>query len=247
MKYKIMWSGLADKNYYNVIAQYCLPSWEALPGDKNIVHDSNVIKISNIDITPWDNIHNKQSNFLKRNPRKKVWNFWRKMQSQVWAARTFKNDYDFVILLDTDIEILSNFNANEFEKELDKFIESNLVWGTGRSQSRLHDSGFIILNTCHPLYDKVINNYENIWEGNDYKLSSLSKPYDGHAVESMFEEYPSYKIMNTDYGKGFHVYNLGFVHYGSKIPKSLRSNSTYPGDVIVHEYTKDIIVKQYKN
>jgi hypothetical protein len=247
MKYNLLWSGLADEKYYNAIAQYCLPSWTKLPGDKNIIHDSNSIHIDRIFITPWDSVHNKDSKFLLRKPSKKVWSFWRKMRSQVWAARTFKEHYDFVVLLDTDIEILESFDKNKLEKELEKFIDSNLVWATGRSQSRLHDSGFIVLNTRHELYNSVIDDYEDTWEGEDCKLSTLAKPYDGHAVESMFEKYPSYKIMNTDYGKGFHVYDLGLVHYGSKIPKSLRSNSTYPGDVIVHEYTKDIIVKRHKN
>lgn len=246
MKYKIMWSGLADENYYNVIAKYCLPSWTILPGDKHIVHDGNSINIDDIAVTPWEIVSNKQSNFLKRHPSKKVWSFWRKMQSQTWAARKFKKDYDFVILLDTDIEILESFDEIKFEKELDKFIDSDLIWATGRSQSRLHDSGFIILNTSHELYDSVLNDYEDIWEGEDCKLSKLKKPYDGHAVESMFEKYPSYKIMNTDYGKGFHVYDLGLVHYGSKIPKNLRSKSTEPGHVIVDQYTKDILVKKYK-
>lgn len=246
MKYKVLWSGLADEKYYNVIAKYCLPSWTVLPGDKNIIHDGNSIHIDSIRITPWDEADNKKSKFLLRNPSKKVWSFWRKMRSQVWAARKFKEQYDFVVLLDTDIEILNSFDKNKFEEELDKFIDSDLVWATGRSQSRLHDSGFIILNTSHKLYDNVISDYEDIWEGDDCKLSLLAKPYDGHAVESMFEKHPSYKIMNTDYGKGLHVYDLGMVHYGSKIPKSIRSNSTDLGHIIVNEYTKDIIVKKYK-
>jgi len=246
MKYKLLWSGLADENYYNVIAKYCLPSWSILPGDKNVVHDGNIINIESISITPWDSINNKKSKFLLRNPSKKVWNFWRKMQCQVWTARSFKEKYDFIVLLDTDIEILNSFDNKKLEKELNNFINSGLVWATGRSNRRGHDSGFIILNTRHELFDQVINDYENIWEGEECKLSALAKPYDGHAVESMFNNYPSYKIMNTDYGKGFHVYDLGLVHYGSKIPKSLRSNSKESGHVIVENYTKDIIIKKYK-
>ena len=248
MKYKLIWSGLADENYYNVIAQYCLPSWKNLPGDKNVIHDSNSINIDSVRVIPWSIVNNKNSNFLLNLPRKKVWSFWRKMRSQVWAAKRFKEGYDFIILLDTDIEVLDNFNEIAFEKELEQFLDSGLVWATGRSQSRLHDSGFIVLNTSHPLYDNVINDYENIWEGDDCKIASLEKPYDGHAVESMFEQYPSYKIMNTDYGRGLHVYNLGFVHYGSKLPKALRQeNPTKNGKELIEIYTKDIVVKNYKN
>jgi len=245
MKYKIIWSGLSDENYYNTIAQYCLPTWQKLPGDKNIIHDSNAINIEGINITPWNIVPNNNSKFLEKRPNKKPWSFWRKMQSQIWAARNYKKDYNFVVLLDTDIEILKTFDILKFEEELDKFVESNFVWATGRSQSRLHDSGFIILNTSHDLYDQVISDYENIWESG--KISELRKPYDGIAVESMFEKYPSYKIMNTDYGKGLHVYNLGLVHYGSKIPKGLRSKSEEPGHVIVEDYIKDIKLKKYKN
>jgi hypothetical protein len=245
MKYKLLWSGLADENYYNVIARYCIPSWTMLSGDKNIVSDSNIIKIPGISITKWNSIENVNSNFLKLNPSKKTWSFWRKMQCQVWAARSFKANYDFIILLDTDIEIL-DLNENKFEKELDNFINSGLPWATGRSQSRLHDSGFIIINTKHKLLDELINYYENIWETD--KIHQLAKPYDGHAVESMFNLYPSYKIMNTDYGKGLHVYDLGFVHYGSKLPKALRAdNPDTAGKQLIEDYTKDIIVKKYKN
>jgi hypothetical protein len=123
---------------------------------------------------------------------------------------------------------------------------SELPWATWRSQSRLHDSGFIIFNTKHDLLDEVINFYEDIWESG--KIHKLEKPYDGHAVESMFERYPSYKIMNTDYGKGLHVYDLGFVHYGSKLPKALRQeNPDKEGKELVEIYTKNIVVKKYKN
>jgi hypothetical protein len=240
-----MWSGLADENYYNVIAQHCLPSWKKLPGDKNIVHDSAAIRLPFLSITQYNDIEDKDCEFLKTNPNKKPWSFWRKMQSQVWAVRNFKKDYDFVILLDTDIEVL-DFEINKFEKELDKFVESNLPWATGRSQSRLHDSGFIIFNTKHSLLDKVIDTYEDIWESG--AIHKLAKPYDGHAVESMFDKYPSYKIMNTDYGRGMHVYDLGFVHYGSKLPKALRQeNPGKAGKELVEIYTKNIVVKKYKN
>lgn len=244
MKYKIVWSGLADDRYYEVIAKFCLPSWNKLPGEKNIITDSDRIVFPFINITPWNTVENRNSKFLLKKPSKKTWSFWRKMQSQVWAARNYKLDYDFVILLDTDIEILDSFDLIKLEDELEKFLKSGFVWATGRSQSRLHDSGFIILNTKHQLYDKVMNDYENIWETE--KISQLRKPYDGIAVESMFDDYPSYKVSNIDYGKGFHVYDIGLVHYGSKIPKKIRIESQESGRKIVEEYTKDIVVKQYK-
>lgn len=242
--HKIFWSGLADKDYYDYIAKYCLSSWKKLPGEKTIVHNDNIINLPFLKIINQDTVLNRECDFLKTNPKKKTLNFWRKMQSQVWAIRNLTS-CDFLVLLDTDIEVLDTFNEEKFNLELDKFKESNLPWATGRSQSRLHDSGFIVLKIDHPLIRELTDYYENIWESG--KIYELKKSYDGHAVESMFEKYPSYKIMNTDYGSGFHVYDLGFVHYGSKIPKSLRANFNGPGIELVKKHTENIITKKYKN
>lgn len=244
MKFNLCWAGLADAHYYDHIAKYCLPSWNKLPGKKYVIHESNKISIDGINIVDWNIVPNNKSKFLEITSKTKPLNFWRKMQSQVWAARNL-NDCDFLILLDTDIEVL-DFDSNMFENMLEKFQDSEFIWATGRSQSRLHDSGFIVLKTSHLKYNEIIDHYENIWESGD--IIKLEKPYDGHAVESMFEKYPSYKIMNIDYGKGLHVYDLGFVHYGSKMPKALRQgNPNKDGKELIEIYTKDIVVKKYKN
>ena len=241
-KMKIIWSGLADAKYYEYIAKYCLPSWKKLPGEKFIVHDSNVIKSKHLNIVDWKNIVNNDANFLKLTARKKSQNFWRKMQSQVWAGRNLR-DCDYIVLLDTDIEVL-DFNQELFEQEMNNFKESGHIWATGRSQSRLHDSGFIVLDAKHPDLDKLLDHYENIWESGD--IFKLNKSYDGNAVESMFDEYPSYKIMNTDYGKGLHIYDVGVVHYGSKMPKQMRAECTGNVKEMLDDHTRDIIIKRYK-
>jgi hypothetical protein len=242
MKYKLIWSGLADGQYWNYIAKYCVPSWEKLPGSKYIIHDDILISLPFVDLIDWACVPNNDSAFLKTNPRKKPWNFWKKMQSQVWSIRNLK-DCDFLILLDTDIEIL-DFNDKSFEKELTKLKESGLIWATGESNRQGHDSGFIVLNMSHPRLEELTNYYENIWEsGNIYKLK---KWYDGHAVESMFEKYPSHKIKNRDYGSGLHVYDMGMVHYGSKIPKQLRAEWKGDGKSLVEKRLSEIVIKKYK-
>ena len=53
--------------------------------------------------------------------------------------------------------------------------------------------------------------------------------------------------MNTDYGKGLHIYDVGVVHYGSKIPKALRAECNIDTKTMLDEYTKNIIVKKYKD
>jgi hypothetical protein len=243
MKYNIKWSGLADKKYWEYIAQYCVPSWKTLPGEKYIITDSKDITLSKFNLIDWERVPNLEAKFLKLTNRLKPLNFWRKMQSQVWAIRNL-TDCDFLVLLDTDIEIL-DFNKDMFFKEIDKLIESNHVWATGESNRRGHDSGFIVLNMSHPKLKELTDYYENIWEtGNIFKLD---KWYDGHAVESMFEVYPSYKIQNRDYGSGLHLYELGLVHYGSKLPKQLRAEWKSDGKSLVEKRLSEIAIKQYKN
>jgi hypothetical protein len=244
MSYKILWSGLADDNYYNVIARHCLPSWFKLPGHKQVIHDASSIHIPSIEVAPWDPIPNMNSNFLKISPSKKTWNFWRKMQSQVWAVRKYKTDYDFIVLLDTDIEIL-DFDAKLFDQELKNLLESNCVWMTGQSQLKKLDAGFITINTKHPLLDELITYYENIWETN--KIFELPKSYDGDAVSSMFDIYPSYKLKNTDYGKGMHIYDVGAVHWGSKEPKALRAAWGGDGKSLVEKRLSEIVIKKKKS
>jgi hypothetical protein len=131
-----------------------------------------------------------------------------------------------------------------FNEELNKFKDSNLIWATGQSNRRGHDSGFIVLNVAHPQLKELTDHYENIWESGD--IFKLAKWYDGHAVESMFEKYPSYKIKNKDYGSGLHVYELGLVHYGSKIPKALRAEWQGDGKSLIEKRLSEIEIKKYK-
>jgi len=239
----IIWSGLADKHYYEYIAKYCLPSWKKLPGKKYVIHDSDKINISGINIVDWNTVGNYDANFLKLTDRLKPLNFWRKMQSQVWAAKNLI-DCDFLVLLDTDIEIL-DFDIDQFNKEMECFVESDLIWATGESNRGGHDSGFIVLKMNHPNLSELLAYYENIWESGD--IFKLEKWYDGHAVESMFSLYPSYKIKNRDYGSGLHLYNIGMVHYGSKLPKALRAEWKGDGKSLVEKRLSEIVIKKYKS
>ena len=142
------------------------------------------------------------------------------MQSQVWALKNLRN-YDWVVLLDTDIEVL-DFNESEFKKILDEIRKTEVIWATGESQKLKLDAGHIIVNMRDSRLNDLIFDYENIWESG--KIFELDRYYDGHAVESLIKtKYPSYKIKNTDHGGGLHTYSIGTVHYGSKIPKLLRA------------------------
>jgi hypothetical protein len=215
----IAWSGLADSRYFHHIAKYCLPSWQKLPGDKYIVHDSNDINDPNINVIKWEHAYNKNAEFTKKCKKTKPVNFWRKMQSQIWALKNLK-EYEWVVLLDTDVEIL-DFNQVEFNEILKSIKSTRHFWATGESHRKKLDAGHIVINMRDPRLNQFIYDYENIWESGE--IFSLSRSYDGEAVESLFSLYPSVKIPNIDHGGGLHTYTLGTVHYGSKIPKLLRA------------------------
>lgn len=240
MTHKVIWSGLADKKYWEYIAKYCVPSWTTLPGHKQIINDGSKIKLKGIEIIDWKDVPNKNAKFVSGS--KKQDGFWRKMQSQVWALKTFKN-YDWVVLLDTDVEIL-NFNQELFLEILQNTQEGNFMWATGESQKRKLDAGHIIVNMKHPSLPEFIKEYEDIWESG--KIFDLRKAYDGDAVQSLLEKYPSYKIKNRDYGQGLHLYELGTVHWGSKEPKALRAAWTDSGQSLVEKRLLEIEIKNYK-
>jgi hypothetical protein len=243
MNYKIAWSGLADAGYWNMIAKHCVPSWVELPGDKFLVHDSDIINLNFVEIIDWHKIYNKKSKFLTMTNKSKPLNFWKKMQSQIWALKNLTS-YDFLILLDTDVEIL-DFNKEKFNKELEQLKASGFVWATGCSQTGGLDAGHIIINMSHPQLNELITDYENIWESGE--ILKLKKWYDGDAVESLFEKYPSHRIKNRDYGSGLHIYEIGTVHWGSKLPKQLRAEWKGDGKSLVKKRLSEITIKKYKN
>ena len=233
---RIAWSGLADSNYYHYIAKYCLPSWRKLPGDKYIIHDAKDIEDPNFNIIDWQTSYNRYSKFTEFCNRTKPMNFWRKMQSQIWALKNLRA-YDFVVLMDTDVEVFS-FNNNEFQSIIDGIKNTNVIWATGQSQKNKLDAGHIVVNLHDSKLDELIYDYENIWESGD--IFKLRRYYDGEAVNSLItDKYPSYKIRNTDHGGGLHTYTLGTVHYGSKIPKLLRALWDGNTDLLVEQMIND--------
>jgi hypothetical protein len=243
MNYKIAWSGLADKIYWEYIAKFCVPSWTKLPGDKFVIHDGKSIKIKGITTVSWEEANDPGARYLQLSNNKKSGNFWRKMRSQLWAIENLK-DYDIVVLLDTDVEIL-DFDTQKFEKILKDLVDSNMIWATGESQLRKLDAGHIVINMKHPDVSKLFSEYEDMW--NSGKIFNLRHSYDGDVVESMLEKYPSLKIQNRDYGSGLHVYEIGTVHWGSKLPKQLRAEWPGDGKSLVEKRLSEITIKKYKN
>lgn len=241
--FNVAWAGLADHVYWHNIARFCVPSWKDLPGDKFVIHDSDKIDLPGINVVDWNSVLDPSARFITLTRNNKQMGFFRKMQSQRWAIRNLTK-YDFVVLLDTDVEVIG-FNQAVFDKVLVDLKESGKVWATGESQLRKLDAGHIVVNMRHEKVKELFDVYENVWNSGD--IFNLEKAYDGHVVESLFERYPSLKITNRDYGAGMHIYELGTVHWGSKLPKKLRAEWEGDGKSLVEQRLSEISIKHYKH
>jgi hypothetical protein len=221
MKLNIAWAGLADLNYWNHIAKYCVPSWKELPGDKFLICDSDDVLIPSVNVVQWDNVVNPNAKFpTTYSQSRKQTNFWRKMQSQVWAIKNLKK-YDCLVLLDTDIEVY-DLKLEILYDTLILLQNKNLLWATGESNDGFLDAGVIIINCKHPEIDNFVKIYEDFWETGKIKL--LEHRYDGDVVAKMLELYESVKIKNFNHGRGMHSYDIGLFHWGSKESKPIRQN-----------------------
>lgn len=221
---KIAFLGLCDQQYYDHIGKYCLPSWESLPGDKFLITDILDIKEDFLKIIDLTNVLDLESNFIKKfQTSKKVYNFWKKMQSQCWAIKNFKK-YDWVVLLDTDIENI-NFDKVMFDQYLEKIKKNNQLWGIGFKRNMFDDSidsGFIVVNMLHRDVDVAFKEYENFW--NQGKIYDLKKAYDGNVMWEMIKKFPGEYFLTTSYGQGRFIYDIGLIHWGGGEPKEFRKS-----------------------
>lgn len=215
---QIAWSGLSDYNYWNNIAGLCVPSWKDLPGDKFLVTDKIDLTVEGISLIDWQQVGDNYSGFpTKFSQGKKQTNFWRKMKSQIWAIKNLKK-YDWVVLLDTDIEV-HKFNNLILENILSDIRKQNKLWSVGCSNEGV-DAGFIIVDMQNNQVDDFFKEYENFWE--EGHILKLKNGYDGDVVEEMTHRYEPLFVynINTDYGQYF--YDVGLYHWGSKISKPIR-------------------------
>lgn len=228
MEHKIAWVGLADKKYWEYIAQYCVPSWEKLPGDKFIITDDLTMCSNDFaKLIDLNEVKNHNAQFLNNKVSKKTVNFWKKMQTQRWAISALKA-YDWVVLMDTDIEAI-NFNYEHFKNDLDQIKSNNNVWGIGFKREKLDDSvdsGFIVANMRHNSINTAFQAYEHFWESGE--IFTLEKSYDGNVMAEMIKKFPAFLFLTTGYGNGKWLYDFGLFHWGGKLPKEIRQSLSDP-------------------
>lgn len=223
------WVTIADYQYYHHIAKLCLPSWDKLPGEKFLITDLTETDLPHMTTIAWDSVKNHNSVFLKNCKSNKAYNFWKKMQAQNWALCNLTG-YDFVVLMDSDIESY-NFDPGQFENILWSMRQQGLMWATSHrmnhilsKESMVLDAGIIIFDLANPNLRSWRNAYQQIWESG--AIYYLPHPYDGDAVICMMRHHPSLRFGFYTIGKGQNFYPMGFMHWGSGVGKQRRRTLT---------------------
>jgi hypothetical protein len=230
----IAWSGLSDYNYWTHIASLCVPSWKNLPGDKFLITDEKKFLIDGVSLIDWNDVANVDLGFpVNFSQGKKQTNFWRKMKSQIWAIKNLKK-YDWVILLDADIEIYK-FDDLLLEKILLGIKEKNVLWSVGKSLEGV-DAGFIIIDMAHNHLDNFFKEYEAFWE--EGHILNLKNAYDGNVIEEMTKKYEPIFVPNIKIGPGQYYYEVGLYHWGSKDSKPIRKNLINSSEYIMERLKK---------
>lgn len=174
---KILWTSGTSKDYYQTVSSKTLPTWNYLKGNKLLYLDDvfDIIEIETkiTDFSKW------QAPVKLSSAERK---FYRKSRSILSALEN--TNYDYIIWIDGDVEILQEPNLSEIlptNDDLMSVVKKPGKDGTGT------DTGFIAFNTNHKNISYFIEEYSNYWISD--KLNSLPFRYDACVLEKIVEKY----------------------------------------------------------
>lgn len=187
---KICWITGFNKNYYKEVSSKSLTTWSKLQGDIILLAEFDV----NNEALPFKSIdiRNASANFDKNKVNEiavaggKFFKFFRKTLSVWYGLTNLKDQYDYIIWLDSDVIVNSVFDPELFLPNNDQ------LFSTIFKQDRLPDSGFIAFNTNHKDYNYFVNDYINYYF--DGRIYNLKNPWDNYILE--------------DYAKNKNIRNL---------------------------------------
>jgi len=179
---KICWVTSFNSTYYDNVAKYTLKNWHMLHGDKILLSEMD------IDLIPFDFRKIDIKDIDKQNPEfskyfsqyKKAYRFYKKACSIDYALRKFKDSYDYIMWLDSDVVIKETFDPLLFVPNTDQLYSS--IFKT----DNLPDSGFIGFNTKHQDYDIFLNDYLNYYYSK--KIMDLGNPYDNYILSDYLDK-----------------------------------------------------------
>lgn len=178
-KNKLCWFTSFNKKYYEYIGRISLPTWRNLNDDKFFLYEGNPDEIPSyaekIDIHCYlKEFHPlMQKNIESKS--KKAFKFFKKAFSIWYGLKTFSNNYDYVIWLDTDAIIQKPINLTDLLPQEDELF-STIIRG-------IHgcDSGFVAFNTNHANFTNFLEEYISYYTKE--KIWHLHKPWDAYILE----------------------------------------------------------------
>ena len=200
---KICWVTGFNSTYYENVAKYTLKNWHMLSGDKILLAEMDTSLI------PFNFQKNNITNLDKSNKEfsehfsqfKKAYRFYKKACSIDYALRNFKNSYEYIIWLDSDVIVKKEFDPLEFVPENHQLFSSIF------KVDNLPDSGFVAFNTKHKDYDKFLEEYLNYYYSK--KIMTLRNPYDNYILLEYINHIPIKNLWNGSVTNSLDM-NCGF-------------------------------------
>lgn len=216
MTYDITWVTSFSQPYFDSVAKYNLPGWELLDGPKIVMAENmpgfTYPGVDVVDAAPAYPDLNDPHFAIGGSKKGK---FWRKGKCFLWAIRNLKTRY--VIWLDSDVKVNSKPDLSRFMPEEGQV--ATIICGNLKQA----ESGFVIIDTHHPLFESWTKSYEEAWYNGI--VDTLHRPWDNDVLWYVVKELP-HKNLSKSVKKspqGFEDTDLldYFYHYSGKRQKDL--------------------------
>lgn len=218
---EITWVTSFGPLYYESVARYNLATWQHLEGHKvAMVDDMPGFVYSGIEIIDAAPAYPGREDPHWAIGGTKKGKFWKKGRCFLWALRNFQTRY--VIWLDSDVKVharpeLARFEPNEHQV-------ASIICGNLKQA----ESGFVIVDRLHHLFDSWTQIYEQAWYNGI--VDTLHRPWDNdvlwYAVKNLPHRNLSKSVKKSP--QGFEDTDLldYMYHYSGKRQKDLvRSKS----------------------
>jgi hypothetical protein len=203
---KICWITGFGENYYNNIAVDTLKKWDLLDGDKVLLAEMDLEKINSnykkIDIRSVYNNFDKSKIDKIFGTGKKIFKFFRKATSIWYGLTNLKDQYDYIIWLDSDVVVEHRVILDDLLPETDQLFSTIIKTVNGC------DSGFVAFNTRHPEFEKFIDEYIDYYMSG--KIWNFYNPYDAYILED-YSKKVNFKNLWTGICTDKSEYDCGFV------------------------------------
>lgn len=212
----ITWITSFGPSYYESVAKYNLPGWSMLEGRKiAMVDDMPAFRYEGIEVIDAAPAYPPKTDPHWDIGGTKKGKFWKKGKCFLWAIRNSKTRW--VIWLDSDVKVLSPIDLSRFwpkEGDVVSLICGNL---------KQAESGFVIVDTHHPLFKQWTDEYEQCWYNGI--VDTLHRPWDNDVLWYVCKKLPHRNLSKsvTKSPQGFEDTDLldYMYHYSGKRQKDL--------------------------